>query len=185
MNYYISDPHWGHQNVLGFDGRPFSTIEENDAVLIDNWNNAVGIDDDVYILGDISWHNSTKTIGILKQLNGNKHLIKGNHDHKLLKNAKLRDQFVEICNYKEITFDDGCGLVLCHYPIITFRNHYYGWWHFYGHVHNTWEYSLVEKARKQSINMSENPLNMINVGAMMPWMNYTPKTFTEILESYQ
>ena len=185
MNFYIADPHWGHQNVMGFDSRPFNTIEENDMVLIGNWNNVVGIDDTVYILGDIGWYGSTKMIEILKQLNGNKVLIKGNHDHKLLKNQKFRDQFIEITDYKEIVNDDGSGLVLCHYPLITFRNHYRGnWWHFYGHVHSTWEWDVVEDAIKNSVKSSGKPLNMINVGCMMPWIEYTPKTFTDIIKEY-
>lgn len=185
MNFYISDLHFGHQNILSFDSRPFADIETHDDTIIENWNNVVGIDDTVYILGDISWHNSTKTIEILKQLNGSKVLIKGNHDHKLLKNPKLRDQFVEIMDYKEIIDDNGNGLVLCHYPIIAFRNHYYGgWWHFYGHVHSTWEWEVVENAVCNSVESSGKSLNMVNVGCMMPWIDYTPRTFTEIVERY-
>ena len=103
-NYFIADLHFGHTNILSFDARPFKTIEEHDETLIKNWNNTVGIDDDIYILGDISWHNSTKTIEIFKQLNGNKHLIKGNHDQKLLKNRELRSLFVEITDYKELSY---------------------------------------------------------------------------------
>lgn len=184
MNFYLSDLHLGHKNTMAYDSRPFATTEENDNKIIENWNNAVGADDDVFILGDVSWHNSTDTIETFKNLNGNKHIIRGNHDNKILKNSKMREQFVEITDYKEITSDDGSGLVLCHYPIIAFKNHYYGWTHFYGHVHNTWEYGLIEQARMQSIEISGKPCNMINVGVMMPWMNYTPKTYTEIINAY-
>lgn len=184
MNYYISDLHLEHKNVIVFDNRPVETIEENNMTIIDNWNSAVGMDDDVYLLGDISWSNSTKTLEIFNNLNGNIHLIRGNHDAKILKNRKLQERFCEIVDYKELTDDSGKGLILCHYPLLTFKNHYYGWWHFYGHVHNTWEHDFVEFARKQSIETSGAPLNMINVGCMMPWMNYTPKTFTEIIDAY-
>ncbi len=183
MNFYIADMHFGHQNVLAFDNRPFSSIEENDRTMIDNWNSVVGMSDDVYILGDISWHNSTETIKIIEQLNGNKHLIRGNHDPKVLKNPKLQNLFIEITDYKEITFDDGKGLVLCHYPILAFKNHYYGWIHLYGHVHTTWEYDLIEESRKKSIEISGKPCRMYNVGAMMPYMNYMPHTLTGILKA--
>lgn len=54
MNYYISDLHIGHTNALAFDARPFKTIEENDETIKNNWNSVVGLDDDVYLLGDIS-----------------------------------------------------------------------------------------------------------------------------------
>lgn len=186
MNFYIADTHFHHENVMGYDARPFLMPEEHDRFLIDAWNETVGVEDTVYILGDFSWTNSTKAIEILQELNGlNKVLVRGNHDFKLLKNPKFREQFTEITDYKEITNDDGSGLVLCHYPILAFRNHYYGRWaHLYGHVHSTWEYNLIEQARKQSIDMSEKPLNMVNVGCMMPWMQYRPKTLTEIIDGY-
>ena len=64
MNFYISDLHFGHKNALSFDNRPFTTIEEHDNLIINNWNEVVNIDDDVYILGDISWYNVSKTIEI-------------------------------------------------------------------------------------------------------------------------
>lgn len=51
MNYFISDLHLGHKNVLKFDNRPFINIEEHDKTIIDNWNNKVNDNDDVYVLG--------------------------------------------------------------------------------------------------------------------------------------
>ncbi|GAA6275873.1 hypothetical protein F170042I7_20590 [Blautia caecimuris] len=84
---------------------------------MDKWNETVNIDDDVYILGDVSWHNVTKTIGLLNNLNGNKHLVVGNHDKKFLKNRDFREQFVEVTNYKEIALDDREKMVL-YYVII-------------------------------------------------------------------
>lgn len=181
-NFYISDLHFGHDAIISFDNRPFMDAYENDYYIINNWNNAVGYDDDVYLLGDISWYGSTKTIEIFDKLNGNIHLIRGNHDNKVLKNPKLRERFCEITDYKELTDSKGNGLVLCHYPLIAFKNHYYNWWHFYGHVHNTWEYDLVERSRLDSIRSSRSPLNMVNVGCMMPWIGYTPRTFDEIVK---
>ena len=52
MIYYIGDMHLGHENVIKYDNRPFATIEEMDATLIDNWNRVVTEEDHVYILGD-------------------------------------------------------------------------------------------------------------------------------------
>ena len=182
--YFIADTHFGHQNVLAFDNRKFKTIEEHDNTLIDNWNNAVGIDDEIFILGDISWHNATKTIEIVKSLNGVKHLIVGNHDKKLLKNRELQSLFVEITDYKELSLPDGKGIVLCHYPIPCFNHHYYGWYHLYGHVHATKEYSIVLKAQQDLIDGMGLPCNMYNVCCMLDYMNYTPRTLDEIILSH-
>ena len=83
--FYIADTHFGHDNIRKLSNRPFSTVEEMDNALINNWNSVVTDDDDVYILGDFSYK-SEDPIDYLKKLNGKKHLIVGNHDNKLLKN---------------------------------------------------------------------------------------------------
>lgn len=182
-NYFISDLHFGHTNILRFDNRPFNTIEEHDATLIENWNNTVEIDDDVYILGDISWYHATKTIEIFKKLNGNKHLIKGNHDGKLLKNHELRSLFVEICDYKELTRDDGKIIVLCHYPIPCFKNHYYGSYHLFGHVHTSFENNMMLNIKRQMEELYDVQCKMFNVGCMIDYIGYAPRTLDEILNS--
>lgn len=180
--YFIADMHFGHQNSLTFDNRKFKTIEEHDNTLIENWNNAVGIDDEIFILGDISWYNVTKTIEIVKSLNGIKHLIAGNHDKKLLKSRELQSLFVEITDYKELSLSDGKGIVLCHYPIPCFKNHYYGWYHLYGHVHNSFEWNMMERVKYEMAELYDKPCLMFNVGAMLDYMNFTPRTLDEILE---
>lgn len=184
-NYYIADLHFGHENCLALDNRPFKTIQDHDAFLIKQWNEKVNIDDDVYIIGDVSWHNATKTIEIFNSLNGNKHLIIGNHDKKFLRNKDFRDQFVEVADYKEITLDDRgkCRIVLCHYPIPCFNHHYYGWYHLYGHVHNSFEWNMMKRNRYLMEELYDVPCKMYNVGAMLGYMNYTPKTLEEIVES--
>lgn len=182
--FFISDLHFGHKNILSFDNRPFVNVEEHDESLIEAWNKKIGIDDDVWILGDISWHNSTKTIEIFNKLNGIKHLCKGNHDNKLLKNRQVQNLFVEICDYKEIQLDNGKGVVLCHYPIPCFNNHFYGWYHLYGHVHNSFEWNMMERNRYEMTELYDKPCKMYNVGCMMSYMNFEPKTLTEIEDSY-
>lgn len=182
MNYFISDTHFGHKNCLAFDNRPFNTVESHDEYLINIWNETVGIDDDVYILGDISWHSNSKTIEIFKQLNGRKHLIKGNHDGGLLKNATLRSLFVEITDYKELDIGNDKSIILSHYPIPCFKNHFYGWYHLYGHVHNSFEWNMMETVKRQMTELYDKKCEMYNVGAMMHYMGYCPRTLDEIIE---
>ena len=181
MNYFIADLHFGHKNRLKFDNLSFKTIEEHDQYIIDRWNETVGLNDDVYILGDISWHNSTKTIEIFKSLNGVKHLIKGNHDNKLLKNRQLQKLFIEIVDYKELCINSETSIVLCHYPIPCFRNHFYNWIHFYGHVHSSFEWKMIEEFKEKMINEHKTKCEMYNVGVMMKHINFKPRTMEEIL----
>lgn len=182
---FIADLHFGHKNCLAFDNRPFIDIDTHDKTIINNWNENVDIDDDVWILGDISWYGATKTVEIFKQLNGIKHLCIGNHDKKLLRNRDVQALFSEICDYKEIGDSTRGTLVLSHYPIPCFNNHYYGSFHFYGHVHSSFEWNMMEHIKKEMTDLYDKPCNMYNIGCMLPYMNYTPKTLDEIVESYK
>ena len=182
--FYISDLHFGHGNCLSFDARPFKDIEEHDDELIKRWNNVVGIDDDVWILGDISWYNATKTIEIFNQLNGVKHLCIGNHDKRLLKNKDVRNLFVEIVDYKEIQYNNKIGIVLCHYPIPCYNHHCHGWYHLYGHVHCSFEWNMMERLQYEMKSLYDKQGNMYNVGCMTTYMNYTPRTLEEIIKLY-
>lgn len=186
MNFYLADTHWGHKNCMAFDNRPFSSVEESDQVLISNWNDAVNIDDDVYILGDLSWYNVTKTTDIIKGLNGNKHLLVGNHDGRFLKNKDFRDCFVEITYYKELDLGDGKKLILSHYPMPFFNGQFRGNWHFYGHVHNSQQWNMIENLKRiQEEERGAGTCDMINVGVMMEYMKYTPRTFNEVIDGYE
>lgn len=183
MNYYIADLHFGHANALKFDNRPFDNIQEHDKYIIDRWNEIVKSSDNVYILGDISWHNAEKTIEIYKNLDGKLHLIIGNHDHKLLKHKDVCSLFCEICDYKELKIDNKI-CVLSHYPILCFNKHYYGVYHFYGHVHNSYEWVYMEEFKDKMIVETDKPCNAINIGCMLPYMDYQPKTFEQIINGY-
>lgn len=184
MNYFISDLHLGHKNCLRFDNRPFNTIEEQDDFIIKNWNKTITNLDDVYILGDISWYDANKTIDIFSRLNGRLHLIKGNHDGKLLKNKSVRGLFIEICDYRELYIDNKTAIVLSHYPINCYKNHNHGWYHLYGHVHNSKEWDLVmEMGDKVKALFPEASYNMYNVGCMMDYIGYIPRTLDEIINA--
>ena len=180
MMYFISDLHFGHKNCLAFDNRNFPSIEAHDNYLIKQWNEKVGPDDEVWILGDVSWHNVTRTTEIFRQLNGIKNLCIGNHDKNYLKNKDFRDCFKEICHYKEIEFND-MFIVLSHYCIPDFNMHYYGAYHLYGHVHTSWEWNMCRQWKYQSEALYDKPCRMYNVGCMIPEYNFAPQTLEEIV----
>lgn len=185
MNFFIADLHLGHKNCLSFDNRPFLNIEEQDEKIISNWNNVVSPFDDVYILGDISWYDATKTLEIFKKLNGIKHLIIGNHDDKLLRNRDIQNLFVEIKHYKELYINNNLSIVLCHYPIPAFKNHYYGWVHLYGHVHVGWENNMMEKVKSEMRALYNQKCRMFNVGCMIKGIDYMPRTLEYILDTFE
>ena len=178
---YISDWHYGHANCIHFDNRPFKNVLEHDAELIARWNAAVNPGDTVYILGDMFWCNMTNAIEVLKQLNGNKILIKGNHDR--CHDARFNQCFAKVTEYLEVD-DDGDKIVLSHYPIPCYKNHFYGWLHFYGHVHTSFEWNMMEHNRYLMEELYTKPCQMYNVGAMLPYIDYTPRTKEEILRGY-
>ena len=162
MIYYIADMHFGHTNVLRFDNRPFSDTAQMDDTLIQNWNERVADDDTIYILGDAFWKNEENSIRIMQRLQGHKHLIQGNHDRV---KGKLRPYWESIEQYAEIN-DENRLVILSHYPIPFYKNQHYGAVMLYGHVHNTREWSLVEKWKNEQWTMGI-PSRLINVGCMM------------------
>jgi len=82
--FLISDTHFGHRNICKFlraDGtklRPWDNPDEMDEILVDNWNKTVRPKDKVYHLGDVVINR--RCLQTLSRLNGDKVLIKGNHD---------------------------------------------------------------------------------------------------------
>ena len=54
MIYFTSDLHFGHENVIRFNNRPFRNEREMSRVLITNYNSIVKPDDTVYLLGDLA-----------------------------------------------------------------------------------------------------------------------------------
>ena len=142
MNYYISDLHFfcksQTQSGCNYDQRPFKDIEEMHAYFLSRWNTKVTNADKVYILGDIALRGRySPLIALVAQLKGRKILVKGNHDS--VDDYRYAQLFEEIVDYKEI--EDAFGgknykLVLCHYPILCWKNQHRGTILLYGHTHS-------------------------------------------------
>ena len=179
-NFYIADTHYGHNNILKYDNRPFMSVEEMDRALIRNWNNAVSPEDRVYILGDFSWYDKKSTGKVLDELNGTKILIIGNHDHVT---DKLKDKFAARYDCLEIN-DGGKTVILSHYPIPFWNKQFYDSVHLYGHVHNSHQWNICEHWADELRQLQALPIKMYNVGCMMDWMGYTPRTLNEIIAGY-
>ena len=198
MNYYISDLHLFHKNVTragkDFDDRPFDNLEEMHSIVKDKWNAKVTNGDTVYILGDLAMRGTQEDlIAFVSTLKGHKVMVKGNHDD--IKDLRYKQLFDEICDYKEIsdTLDGkNVKLVLCHYPILMWKDQHRGSILLYGHVHNSIEEYYFKKCLREMNNedffnrrSGEEVLRAYNVGCMMSYMDYEPKSLTEIVASYE
>lgn len=89
--YFISDPHFGHRNVLSFESRPFESVEEMDQTIIDNVIQTINSNDIVFWLGDMYFSNSERRTEIATQLTvkGRHIVILGNHDRGRVSNGQF------------------------------------------------------------------------------------------------
>ena len=136
MNYYISDIHFGDQRLFDLCKRPFSSLEEMDAYIIQKWNGKVSDEDTVYVVGDIGY--DKQAINIYKQLNGIKRLIVGNHDESIIDYIKETHMFASI-EYMCLINDEDSRVFLCHYPIMDWPEDDNNSVLVYGHIHNKTE----------------------------------------------
>ncbi len=121
MFYFISDTHLGHKNIIKQCSRPFSSVEEMDKTIMANWNRKVKKSDTVIILGDLVHKSEKGPEWYLSCLNGNKILIKGNHDEALLQKIYWPQYFSDVLDSKVIEIQ-GHSVTLCHYPMLEWKN---------------------------------------------------------------
>lgn len=151
-NIYVqSDTHFSHHNIRTLCNRPFESTEEMDKYMIDRWNSCVKSGDLVYHLGDICWYNCDHE-DLLRRLNGQKILIKGNHDSKKVQKCHLWQSVKSDLN---ITINK-VHVHGYHYPLREWNKKFHGGVHFYGHVHNN--IPRVEGSWEVGV---DNPVNIL------------------------
>lgn len=167
--FFISDTHYWHNNIIDFCKRPFGSVEHMNQELIKNHNSVVQPSDHLWFLGDFSFGTVEQTEDILKQLNGIKHLIVGNHDRKgkaqQLFNKNWSKWFVDSREYFRLKVN-GYKLVLCHFPFQSWER---GYINLHGHVHSLQGY--------------QNRWMQYDVGADAN--NYTPILLEDVVKRAQ
>ena len=128
-SFFTADTHYGHHNILRYCCRPFKDLNHMHEALIANWNAVVRPADTVYHLGDFGFGPAVRLVR--PRLNGNIHLVLGNHDKVQLEDACL---FKSIGHLKLIDVDHQ-RIVLCHYAMRTWQFQAKGAWQLYGHSH--------------------------------------------------
>ena len=113
--FLVSDTHFGHAGVCRFtraDGvtklRPWDDPQEMDEAMIKAWNERVKHTDKVYHCGDAVINR--RALSTLSRLNGDKVLIRGNHD--IFRDDEYREYFRELRAYHVMN-----GLILSHIPV--------------------------------------------------------------------
>lgn len=131
--FFIADTHFGHGEIIAYENRPFSSVEEMDREMIYRWNSVVSREDTIYMVGDFSFYDITddynKTAQICNELNGHKILIKGNHDIQ-------SEEYYRNCGF-DAAYDYPIIIegfwILSHEPVYINYNMPYA--NIYGHVH--------------------------------------------------
>lgn len=138
--FFVSDTHFGHANIIKYDRRPFESVEEHDAELIRRWNVVVKPGDRVFHLGDFGFFkDAAQATAVVAQLNGQKHLLLGNHDKEPVERS---EGWVWIKEYHELKVKMGGPrrqkIVLSHYPFLVWNggHHDPGSWMLHGHCHD-------------------------------------------------
>lgn len=121
--FVTSDHHFGSAR----NPNPFRVFtEDEEQELIQKWNSVVRKNDIVIYNGDFHDCGFTSLVDYINKLNGNKILVKGNHDY--LGNDIYEILFNKV--YDELTIDNLNGLVVRHVPDLESNKP-----QIYGHFH--------------------------------------------------
>jgi len=146
MIFFTADLHLGHKNIINYCERPFNDVHEMNKTILDNINNVVGFDDELYILGDFCFKGK-KPIEYRSRINCQKvHIILGNHDKE--KDFIEQESGFDSVNYvKEIIY---CNqrIYLSHYPHRSWPASHKGSFMLYGHVHSKLNHEDIASNRK-------------------------------------
>ena len=166
--YYIADTHFGDERVMRLAQRPFISVSQMNEFLCAKWNEKVGGDDSVYIVGDFAFDDAAAQ-KIFPLLNGRKHLILGNHDKLSSESLNMFESVNQIVT----VFDEGRSVCLCHYPLLSYENSVYGGYHIFGHIHNN--------QSDLAFNIVKNIPRIYNCGVDVN--DFEPKTLNDLVRS--
>jgi calcineurin-like phosphoesterase family protein len=165
MHFFTSDTHLAHTKILGYDERPYDSIDAHDQDILDRHNSVVRKDDHVWHLGDASF-SAEKLFWYLEKANGYIHLIRGNHDDNIA--WKHRDRFAsshEAFYLHRSENQSSLSIYLSHYAMLRWRNSNHGSLHLFGHSHGKLKSPM---SRSMDIGVTCN--------------NYTPVSISQVIE---
>lgn len=175
MIWFTSDTHFGHENVLKFTDRPWETIQQMNSVIVANINARVGMNDELYILGDFSFKMTAQdAYGLRKKITCKKvHLVPGNHDKDWTQPAVSRAFITEppICVLKI----DGQKIVMSHFPMADWQSMSHGSWHLHGHIHSSGgaynEFNRKQGLLRYDVGVDANACAPVSLDELRAWFS--------------
>lgn len=182
MIHFVSDTHFGHENVIKYSKRPFGSGEEMDETMIANWNAVVKESDEVYHLGDVAFAKEDRVMSIFRRLNGRKYLLFGNHDKLIRKSPRIQSMFEWCKDFHELSIKepgdkDKRKIVLCHYSFQVWNQSHHGSFNLYGHSHGT--LPDKEELRSMDVGVDATAGRLASEGRRYP-QDYRPISFDEV-----
>ena len=117
--FITSDFHFGHNQPFIYEKRGFKNISEMNTEMIKRYNSVVKYDDEVYVLGDCMLGDNVIGCNCLSQLQGNLHIIRGNHcTDTRMELYRTGWNVVEVCEGKFLHYN-GYHFYLSHFPTLT------------------------------------------------------------------
>lgn len=167
--FFTSDTHFGHKAMV--ERRGFTSIEQMDAELVEAWNRTVPPEGKVFHLGDVHFHRPARAGEILKQLNGEIHLVTGNHDSTIEKPATAW-RFASITPMHGTAWIrmNGQKIIMCHFPYAVWYAAHHGTWHLHGHSHG----SAPEFGRRYDVGVDCNLLRPVSFRDLERYMAKRP-----------
>ena len=134
-----------------------------DEYMIERWNSVVQNGDRVYHLGDLTF-SRTALNEIVPKLNGDKVIVKGNHDM-----FKVKDYLKHFDDVRAYIIRPKSGLIFSHYPIhpASIKE---SWLNIHGHTHD-----------RRILQGDDEDYRYLNVSVEQPWMMYTPIDMEELI----
>jgi len=177
--FLVSDTHFGHKGVCHFtrnDGvtklRPWDTPEEMDEEMVKRWNERVKPTDKVYHLGDVVINR--KSLSIMHRLNGDKVLIRGNHD--IFKDEDYREHFRELRAYHVMN-----GMILSHIPLHPDSLGRFGV-NIHGHTHSNRVKKIIGVDTKTGIMLYSDEIDPRYWCACVEQTDFAPILFEDVLK---
>jgi len=143
--WFTSDTHIGHTNIIKHCNRPFDSIEDMNRQVVNNINTVVRPGDHLYHLGDIGWGREA-VLWFLHNVECKQiHVVWGNHDNRDVRRAVQRHPKVISTEWLDTVRVEGSGndtikITLCHFPMLSWmgRYHLHGHRHAQGEMYHRW-----------------------------------------------